>query len=198
MENNESLNFLSGIIEEWGGEKYAEDPVGTYADQYPTNSILIDVFPYTIKDPDKYHQVSIFYRKWIDRDITSRTYRSFEKRYLDFLKTVWLYNRVDMSYCLSFDNYFRKGSSKKWLFNHRVPIERTQRNVTDWCSIKEVISLALREAGFLWLYFQDWKMLAVINDFSIQLLVKEQETFNLVSPLLVSNHLYSRLSSDTV
>ncbi len=200
MENKNSLDFINDIIHKWVGDeyKYEEDPVGTYIARYPDSCCVIDILPHIVKDLEKYHQVAVFYQKWVDRHIDGKCFLSYEERYIEFLKTLWLYNRVEMRYNLSFDNFFMKGYPKIRLRNKVLPSECEKTNDMDWGTIEKMISLALREAGFLWLYFQELEMIAVIHDFCIQLLMKDQEAFRSIKPILLNCQLYCHRTQRTV
>ncbi len=190
MESNEFLTFTDCILTEWTGETHSFDAVERYVEEHPDKSVIVDIFPDTIVDIDKYYQVSVFYRKWVDRDISGTTYLGNEKKYLDFVNILWLYNTVDICYDLSFSNYFRKKEKRNKSFFKRFPMKMVQRDVKDWNVIAEVLKLALREAGHLWLYFKQWEMVAVICDVAIQFLFKAEQTIKKIRPLVESNSLY--------
>ena len=190
MENKEWLTLIDNIISEWTGEYYYFDAIGKYADIYPKRSSIIDIFPNPILDKEKYYQVSVFYKKWVDGDIDKRTFLKNESKYLDFIRTLWLYNTVDVCYNLYFNNYFRKGTKKLYKKIKCSSKKDVLYDVQNWNMIKELLTLALREAGFLGLYFKQWEILAVINDFSIQLLFKDEMTIQVIRPLVEHNFLY--------
>lgn len=192
MESNEFLTFVDQIITEWTGEKYHFDADERYAEQNPEKNIIIDIFPDTIVDVDKFYQVDIFYRKWIDGDISKEVFLENEKKYLNFINLLWLYNTVDISYNLYHNCYFRKGI-KKYSYSSlfkRSSVKNIQRNVNDWNTLEEKARLALREAGFLWVYFRQWEIIAIICDFSIRLLFKDDHVIPKIQPLVERSLLY--------
>lgn len=190
MVNNDTSTFLNNILYNWVGEMYNDDPINAYICQHPDNHIVVDIFPYVIENPNKYHQVEVFYEKWISKKNSRKNYLAYEKRYIDFLKTIWLYNQTDLRHCLSFDKRFWKGHPKKT--HNKSRLDKCKKtNIYDWSTIEVAVSLALREAGFLWLYFQEWEIIAVLHDFSVQMLVKDRKTLQLIEPIIANCRLYS-------
>ena len=192
MESNEFLNFVDCVLEEWTGKAYSFDGIEQYATEFPSKSVIVDIFPSIIADVDKYYQVSVFYRKWVDGEISKTTFLRHENNYVNFVKELWLYNTVDICYDLSFSNYFKKGEKRLKLFSKGKSTKAVKRDVKDWNTIEEVVRLALREAGFLWMYCKQLEMVVVVCDFSIQLLTKEEQSIQTICPTVVGNSLFMR------
>lgn len=172
MENSDFCSFSDTILAKWTGGCYRPNAIEWYIDERPNNSLIVDIFPNTIFDLEKYYQVSVFYRKWIDGDINKKTFLRHEQKYLNLIKSLWLCNTSDICYDLSFNHYFRKGRIFS-PFMTKLPPTNVQQDVKDWNVIEKVVTYALREAGCLMLYFREWEILAVINDFSVLILTKD-------------------------
>lgn len=94
MEND---NFIKSISMTWSEIRNYDD-IEIYAKKYPQRRFVIDIFPYRILHPDKYDQVSIFYRKLLDREIRKKEFLYQEQKFIYFIKGLWLYNPVNISY----------------------------------------------------------------------------------------------------
>ena len=191
MENSKWLTFCDDIISEWTGEQYNNDAVEKYAELYPGKRIVVDIFPNTIMDGEKYYQVDVCYKRWCEGDIDKKTFLDNEKKYLDFIKTLWLYNTVDICYDLSFSNYFRKGSKKRLKYIIRISKQNVLHDVQEWCEMEDLLKLALREAGHLWIYFKEWEVYAeIFGVIGNLILFKEEDALQRIIPILNHNLLY--------
>ena len=195
MENSDLLSFADTILTGWTGEYFNGDAIEKFVCNHPDKSMIIDIFPSTVTDPDKYYQVSVFYRKWVDNDTDKDTYRRYETQYLELIKSLWLYNTVDICYDLRFNHYFRKGMTKLSSFLKLCSSADIQRDVKEWMVLEKLATLALREAGFLAVYFRELEVIAYINDFYLLIMVKDSATFqdlrfvaNIVDVYVVVQH----------
>lgn len=149
---------------------------------------MIDIFPYRILHPDKYDQVSIFYRKLLDREIRKKEFLYQEQKFIYFIKGLWLYNPVNISYDLHNKRYFQKGLSKR--FFKDVKKRDILLDVSNFRIVQAVLHLALREAGILWMDFKEWEVLARVCDFNIELIVRDEAILQKITPLLAPCSLY--------
>ena len=126
MENNDS--FIDDILSEWNGNTIDFD---TYLKMNSDRNLIVDIYPFEIADPEKNWQVEIFYRKFLDKQISCREYLAHEQKYLQFMKHLWLYNATDVFYDLSFDRSFKKGL-KSWRFTKKKQKAAKMPNVDSW------------------------------------------------------------------
>lgn len=190
MENKD--NFAERILSEWSCPKGDHIDMQDYIDRNADKCFIIDMFPYQIKDPEKNHQVEIFYRKFLDDDVSAAEFLNCETKYLDLIKNFWLYNQVEVCYDLQFAEYFRKGFLKRRSFRKTKRKYEIQENVTSWAELKELTVLALREAGYLILHFKTWNVIAVINDFCVLIICKEKDILDMIDPIVSRCGLYVR------
>lgn len=193
MENKNS--FIDGILSEWNLKAI---DFGTYIDSYNEKNLIVDIYPFAIDNPEKNWEVEVFYRKFLDKNISRSLYFSYEQRYLRFIKYLWLYNSTDVFYDLRFDNYFRKGVKKYNHIKRRQKTSEELKNIDSWCKLEELVVLALREAGYMFLYFKNWNIIVMINDFSILALCKETQTTSILKDFAINTNLFVRLCKEPV
>lgn len=187
----ENSKFIINVLKGWGMQcdvEYEADNVELFVEKNPEKSIIIDVFPYVIQDGCKYDQVSVFYKKLKDGDISKKEYLYLENKYVDFIKLLSLYNEIDISFNLCYSNYFLKNLSKRKDLKYTE--KTTLINEVNLNKIAYLLRLALREAGFLWIHFKEWGLLAIIHDFSIRLIAKNESCFEKLPPILTNSSLY--------
>ena len=187
MENNRS--FVDEILTCWGIQGIDFD---SYVNAYNSKNLIVDIFPFSVLDPEKFWQVEVFYGKLLDKTISPKCYFDYEGKYLRFIKFLWLYNVTDAFFDLNFDNYFRKGIKKHFKPKHPQASEELH-NVDSWLELEEFVTLALREAGYIFLHFKDWNLIVMINDFSMLVLCKEEKTTFVIKELAEKTGLFVRL-----
>lgn len=187
MENKRS--FIDEILFQWGIQGVDFD---TYLESYNDKNLIVDIYPFTVLSPQKFRQVAVFYGKFLDKTISKKCYFDCERKYLSFIRHLWLYNETDAFFDLYFDNYFRKGLRKQHGLKNCQASEELH-DISDWCKVEELATLALREAGYVFLHFKTWNVITMINDFSIVVLCKEEKTTSLINQLSEKNSLFTRL-----
>ena len=182
----ENRAFFQNILSKWGevGDVLnSDDMFESYASKYPERHLIVDIYPYVVKDMDKYYHNSFFYRKYKDREIKKREYLIEELKFVNFIKILWLYNTVTFCCDLQDSSYFLKGLRTKRYFSKKIS-NCKYSSVQDFNLLEKALRLALREAGFLWIYFEEWDILTIINDFSISILLRDEKTKYHIIPLL--------------
>ena len=95
---------------------------------------------------------------------------------------------MNINYDLYNKRYFKKGLSRRSFKN--ITNQDILLDVSDFHIVQAVLSLALREAGILWMYFKEWEILASIRDFNIELIVRDEAILQKITPFLTSSSLY--------
>jgi hypothetical protein len=162
-------------------------------DSYNDKNLIVDIYPFAIDDSEKNWQVEIFYRNFLDKTISRSMYLEHEQRYLRFIQLLWLYNSTDVFYDLRFHNYFRKGLKKRNPIKKNPQQSEEIQNIESWCELEYLATLALREAGYIFLHFKAWNIVAMIHDFSILVLCKEKQTCSIVKDFAINNKLFVRV-----
>ena len=75
---------------------------------------VLDIFPKTINDNEKYRTVEVFYQKVLDHYMKKQEFENIENRFLYFVKTLWLYNETYVNILSPeiFNNYYYKRDKK--------------------------------------------------------------------------------------
>lgn len=104
VENNVCLQF-SDICAQLGiSSNNSIDAIITTILESET-TFSVDIFPAVIKNPDKYKQVEIFYQSYLDKEISSNEFKTFENKYQQFIKYIWLYNDTYVYAPISFKEF---------------------------------------------------------------------------------------------
>ena len=71
---------------------------------------VLDIFPKTINDNEKYRTVEVFYQKVLDHCMKKQEFENIENRFLYFVKVLWLYNETYVNILSPeiFNNYYYK------------------------------------------------------------------------------------------
>ena len=79
----------------------------------------LDMFPKVIHNSTKYQSVEVFYQRVLDRNMKKQEFINIEKRFIDFVMSLWLYNEtyVDIS-SSEFNNSYYYKKNKKLLKKH--------------------------------------------------------------------------------
>ena len=181
MGSNDVNSFIRNILIEWNMVSESNDVVEFMTEM----GLIVDIYPFQIKDLEKSHQVEVFYRKFLDKDISRKTYLTYENNFLKFIKLLWTYNETNLFYDLAFDNYFLK-AFKKICFTKKRKKSNTVNNISNWAELQTLSVVSLRESGYMFLHFKDWNVIAMINDFSVLLMCKDAETNKTICKL--ANH----------
>ena len=178
MENNKNNAFINDILVTWGLTSANNDIV----DQMHDMGLVVDIHPFQIENPEKNYQVEVFYQKFLDGNISKDTYLNYENKFLNFVKLLWTYNVTDVLYDLFFDKHFLKAFKKNYFVQNK-PKSQVINNISSWIELQKLLILALREAGYIFLFFKDWNVIAMINDFSVLILCKDSETNKIIENL---------------
>ena len=54
----------------------------------------LDMFPKVIHNSRKYQSVEVFYQRVLDRNMKKQEFINIEKRFIDFVMSLWLYNET--------------------------------------------------------------------------------------------------------
>ena len=74
----------------------------------------LDMFPKVIHNSRKYQSVEVFYQRVLDRNMKKQEFINIEKRFIDFVMSLWLYNDtyVDISSSEFNSSYYYKKNKK--------------------------------------------------------------------------------------
>ena len=186
MENKRS--FVDEILFEWGIQGITFD---TYVDSHSSKNLIVDIYPFTILNPEKNRQVEVFYSKLLSKTVSRKYYLDCEQKYINFIRYLWLYNDTDAFFDLHFDRYFRKGLKKRRGTRLSHASEELC-NIDSWDRLEELVALALREAGYMFLHFKMWNIVVMIHDFYLLVLCKEEKTVSMIRELSEKSGLFAR------
>ena len=178
MESDKNNAFINDILGAWGWTPTNNDIVNLMRDM----GLIIDIHPFQIENPEKNYQVEVFYRKFVDGDISKDTYLNYENKFLNFVKLLWTYNVTDVLYDLFFDKHFQKALKISYFVQSKRK-SQVINNISSWIELQKLLILALREAGYIFLFFKEWNVIAMINDFSVLILCKDAETNEIIRNL---------------
>lgn len=130
----------------------------------------VDIFPKIIHDKRKYQSVEIFYQKVLDRNIKKSDFKLIEKRFVDFITSLWLYNETYINILSSEinNNYYYK-KNKKFLKKHlKVNIEHLCNKdefllIDNKNTLFSFSILATRDISPIIFYFKNSKILLLLN-----------------------------------
>ena len=72
----------------------------------------LDMFPKVIHNSRKYQSVEVFYQRVLDRNMKKREFINIEKRFINFVISLWLYNETYVDICSSEFNFWYSCDSR--------------------------------------------------------------------------------------
>lgn len=145
------------------------------------NITYLDIFPNVIDDIDEYSKKEIYYQGMLDGYIYQREYYNVENRYIEFVKNFLIENITYFMFLpdskkLNFRYFFKKDSSNYFTGKNRFykrKIKEMIRNfdkehgkmyqTNDQKFMEYICKLALRDAVYLVLYFENADLMLIIR-----------------------------------
>lgn len=130
----------------------------------------LDMFPKVIHNSRKYQSVEVFYQRVLDRNMKKREFINIEKRFIDFVISLWLYNETYVDICSSeiFNNYYYK-RNKKILKKNSIVNLKSIAGTDEFLLIKDkdvlgsACIIATRDISPVVFYFRNSKILFLLN-----------------------------------
>lgn len=121
--------------------------------------LLLDIFPKTIVDSNKYEQMNIFFQKYLDKTISKKIFLKEEEKFIRLITYLWAYNStyaiVNLHTPLG-QNYPAKRSKKELLCYKRSKIDKSELfPVKSPELLKSLISIGTREIGMVYFFFDE-------------------------------------------
>lgn len=183
---NNNNSFFNDILFDWNTILIDEDIVDVMLER----GMIVDIYPFRIEDSEKNYQVEVFYRKFVEKNISKTSYLNYENKFLSFIKLLWIYNSTDVFYDLIFDKHFKK-SLRKYRFKRCNQDSQIINNISKLGELQFLSALALREAGYMFLHLKNWNVLVMINGFSMLVLCKDCKTNEIIRNLSNSCGLFA-------
>lgn len=165
----------------------------------PDNSSVIDIFPKRIQSNEKYTFVEVFYQKVLDKEIEVSKFENAENKFVELIKTLWLYNDVYVKIFSDDDsiikNYYYKRN--KTIFNKfsKPLIDMTESKdhaflIDDGNLLEILCKIATRDIARVMFCFNDSKTIILLNDCSARVHFAENADLELVNKIIEGNSLY--------
>lgn len=131
---------------------------------------VLDIFPKTINDNEKYRTVEVFYQKVLDHCMKKQEFENIENRFLYFVKVLWLYNETYVNILSPeiFNNYYYK-RNKKILKKNSIVNLKSIAGTDEFLLIKDknvlgsACIIATRDISPVVFYFRNSKILFLLN-----------------------------------
>ena len=129
----------------------------------------LDMFPKVIHNSRKYQSAEVFYQRVLDRNMKKQEFINIEKRFIDFVMSLWLYNDtyVDISSSEFNSSYYYK-KNKKLLKKHSKFFTKSAGNdefllIENKDILHSFAILATRDISPVIFYFRNSKILLLLN-----------------------------------
>lgn len=135
-------------------------------------SYNLDIFPFVIKNHNKYRQVEIFYQKCLDGDLSKHVYENIEYKYHQFMKTLWLYNEVYVQTAINKNDfkisYYAKKNKSKFSKSKNFLLDMFEnfhnvKLIDSVVDLESLLFIATREISPVLFYFLDFKVIVYLN-----------------------------------
>lgn len=129
----------------------------------------LDMFPKVIHNSRKYQSVEVFYQRVLDRNMKKQEFINIEKRFIDFVMSLWLYNDtyVDISSSEFNSSYYYK-KNKKLLKKHSKFFTKSAGSdefllIENKDILHSFAILATRDISPVIFYFRNSKIMLLLN-----------------------------------
>lgn len=129
----------------------------------------LDMFPKVIHNSRKYQSVEVFYQRVLDRNMKKQEFINIEKRFIDFVMSLLLYNDtyVDISSSEFNSSYYYK-KNKKLLKKHSKFFTKSAGNdefllIENKDILHSFAILATRDISPVIFYFRNSKIMLLLN-----------------------------------
>lgn len=165
----------------------------------PDNSSVIDIFPERIHSNEKYSFVEMFYQKVLDKEVELSKFECVENKFVELIKTLWLYNDVYVSIFSNDDtiikNYYYKRNKtifekySKFIAEMTESIDRAFL-IDDGNLLETLCKIATRDIATVMFCFNNSKTIFLLNDCAARVHFAENADVDLVNKVVDNNSLY--------
>ena len=165
----------------------------------PDNSSVIDIFPERIHSNEKYSFVEMFYQKVLDKEVELSKFECVENKFVELIKTLWLYNDVYVSIFSNDDtiikNYYYKRNKtifekySKFIAEMTGSIDRAFL-IDDGNLLEALCIIATRDIATVMFCFNNSKTIILLNDCTARVHFAENADVDLVNKVVDNNSLY--------
>ena len=165
----------------------------------PDNSSVIDIFPERIHSNEKYSFVEMFYQRVLDKEIELSKFECVENKFVELIKTLWLYNDVYVSVFSNINtinkNYYYKRNKTFFKEYSKSLLEMTesidQAFLIDDVNLLEALCIiATRDIATLMFCFNNSKAIIFLNDCAARVHFAENADIDLFNKVVGNNGLY--------
>lgn len=162
----------------------------------------LDLFPYFIKDYEKYSQVEVFYQKYLDGDMSKQEFEKHEQKFHQFVETLWMYN--DVYVMIGEDDYHRmkrleyaKKNKSKYKKSRKFVASTIEDSgsghyVDSLVDLRSLLYIATREIASVIFCFIDFKIILWLNGCVGLIYFKEESMKQNISDIVMANQLFIR------
>ena len=164
---------------------------------YPENFYVIDQYPITIKDNNKYKQLEICYDAVLSGEISIDVYKNEENKLKNIMRKLWVYNLLEVE-----TNLNEKDNSLflKVIDSHKLDLiddfkKKIIRGeeIIDLVELLDVlVELGARERVYSCFVFHDYKIIAVTNALDMPIFISDLSIKGLVERIVTAEGLYLR------
>lgn len=165
----------------------------------PDNSSVIDIFPERIHSNEKYSFVEMFYQRVLDKEIELSKFECVENKFVELIKTLWLYNDVYVSVFSNINtinkNHYYKRNKTFFKEYSKSLLEMTESIdqaflIDDGNLLEALCIIATRDIATVMFCFNNSKTIILLNDCAARIHFAENADIDLVNKVVGNNGLY--------
>lgn len=165
--------------------------------RYPQNSYIIDQYPMTVNDNNKYKQLEVFYDAVLSGDISVEVYKNEESKLKNVMRKLWAYNEVEVQTNLNeIDSRLVMKALDPQKSNLIIDLKQKLargEEVIDCIELLDtLVELGARERVYSCFVFHDHKIIAVTNALSMPMFMSDLSIKGIVEKVVMAEGLYLR------
>lgn len=192
---------VKDILNEWKLDNSKDENIFEYLEAVkPNNCYFIDRFPLLIDDFNKYQQEEIYYEKVLNKEISKEYYQSEERKFINVIKKLWLYNNViiDTNFLdIKFNNVKRyiEASDSNTIYNLQRKLYQLNSEFFTLDDIEELnllVKLGMREQVYSIFTFLDYGIIVETYGMCFQVYLNDLLNLEITKNIICTEGLYLR------
>ena len=187
---------MYSVLKKWGINISDSDWYPEYLlKNYPDKSFYIDKFPLSVENAHKFNQVDVFFQKVKGKALRDK-FLLMEKKYINVLTKLWLYNQVFVGATIHMDEDFKKIDKKYVKGYQKLQLRLKQSGlaeITDKKELDYLIQLGTRDIAEIAFYCKEYELIIIPSWSCFIIYFNNLSKFKIVKDIVESEGMFLRM-----
>lgn len=166
------------------------------AEKYCKTRKVVDIFPFLIKDGEKFDQLSVTYQKVLDREIQIQQFELFENKFISMVLNLWSVNTSYVMICpgTAFNKsiVIRRSKNRLRAFLHSNCKFDRLTEIQSASLMTDLVRIATREAGEVRCIFLEQRIILRISGLCALVSTEDEDMDSIIQTIVNGNQLFLR------